>query len=161
MGETGDKSSVNAVAKEVVAETEETPVSVDNEVSSAASQESANDSDGAAGESNETSPVDEATGEVNPAASEESTDSAEPEDAGEQEAEETPEIKVSLTTTSIAILFNDRDLLDVFTLLIYTFCCSSTWVTSLKQHQLTIVSLRQIKPGTASLDILNTTGRLD
>ncbi|CAA3012575.1 cytochrome c oxidase subunit 6b-1-like [Olea europaea subsp. europaea] len=94
VGETGDKSSVNAVAEEVVAETEETPVSVDNEVSSAASQESANDSDGAAGESNETSPVDEATGEVNPAASEESTDSAEPEDAGEQEAEETPEIKL-------------------------------------------------------------------
>ncbi|CAI9786471.1 unnamed protein product [Fraxinus pennsylvanica] len=92
--ETGDKSSVNAVAEEVVAKTEETPVSVDSEVSPDAAEDSGKDSDSDAGESKETIPIDEATGEVNPTASEESTDSAEPEDAGEQEAEETPEIKL-------------------------------------------------------------------
>ncbi|CAA2975157.1 cytochrome c oxidase subunit 6b-1-like [Olea europaea subsp. europaea] len=92
--ETGDKSSVNAVAEEVVEQPEETPVSVDSEVSPAVAEESGKDSDSASGESKENIPVDESTGEVSPAASEESTDSAEPEDAGEQEAEETPEIKL-------------------------------------------------------------------
>ncbi|KAL2512694.1 Cytochrome c oxidase subunit 6b-1 [Abeliophyllum distichum] len=91
--ETGDKSSVDAVAEEV-AKTEETPVSVDSEVSSAAAEESGKDSASAAEESKETIPGDEATGEVNTDASEESTNTAEPEDAGEQEAEDTPEIKL-------------------------------------------------------------------
>ncbi|KAL2538033.1 Cytochrome [Forsythia ovata] len=74
--ETGDKSSVDAVVEEV-AKTEETPISVDSEVSpTAAAEESGKDSASAAEESKETIPGDEATGEVNPDAREESTNTA-------------------------------------------------------------------------------------
>ncbi|KAL0392367.1 UNVERIFIED_CONTAM: Alcohol dehydrogenase-like 2 [Sesamum radiatum] len=83
------KPSVDAPTEEIVQKTEETPTVVDSEVAPAATGGDSEVSDVAAGDSKETSPAD-----ANPAPSEESNDTAESENTNNQEAEETPEIKL-------------------------------------------------------------------
>ncbi|KAK4387706.1 Cytochrome c oxidase subunitb-1 [Sesamum angolense] len=83
------KPSVDAPTEEIVQKTEETPTVVDSEVAPGATGGDSEVSDVAAGDSKETSPAD-----ANPAPSEESSDTAESENTNNQEAEETPEIKL-------------------------------------------------------------------
>ncbi|KAL2242222.1 UNVERIFIED_CONTAM: Cytochrome c oxidase subunit 6b-1 [Sesamum indicum] len=83
------KPSIDAPTEEIVQKTEENPTVVDSEVAPAATGGDSETSDVAAGDSKETSPAD-----ANPAPSEESNDTAESENTNNQEAEETPEIKL-------------------------------------------------------------------
>ncbi|XP_059631314.1 cytochrome c oxidase subunit 6b-1-like [Cornus florida] len=92
------KNPVNAASEEVVTlKTEEIPVAVEStEVAAASAEESSEASNAAAGEGIESTPeADEGVSETVPAAVEESSDSTEQEDSGDQEpAEQTPEIKL-------------------------------------------------------------------
>ncbi|KAL0432681.1 UNVERIFIED_CONTAM: Cytochrome c oxidase subunitb-1 [Sesamum latifolium] len=83
------KPSIDAPTEEIVQKTEETPTVADSEVAPAATGGDSEASDIAAGDSKETTPAD-----ANPAPSEESNDTAESENTNNQEAEETPEIKL-------------------------------------------------------------------
>ncbi|GFS46814.1 cytochrome C oxidase 6B [Actinidia rufa] len=87
------KTPASATSEEVITpKTEETPVEI---VSPAAAEESSGAPSVVTGESNEaTSDAEESVGEATEAAAEESSGNAEPEDLGDQEVEETPEIKL-------------------------------------------------------------------
>ncbi|PSS19574.1 Cytochrome c oxidase subunit 6b-1 like [Actinidia chinensis var. chinensis] len=87
------KTPASATSEEVITpKTEETPVEI---VSPAAAEESSGAPSVVTGESNEATPdAEESVGEATEAAAEESSGNAEPEDLGDQEVEETPEIKL-------------------------------------------------------------------
>ncbi|KAH6755723.1 cytochrome C oxidase 6B [Perilla frutescens var. hirtella] len=85
------KPSVDTAAKETVHKTEETPI--ESEVAPAAG-EGAETTNGASGESKESSPVDDTADSSNSAPSEENSDSTESGNSADQEADETPEIKL-------------------------------------------------------------------
>ncbi|XP_073152898.1 uncharacterized protein [Henckelia pumila] len=81
---------IGAPAEESVQKNEEAPAAVDSEDPPANAEEG---SEASAGESTESSPASEKTDDANPA-SEESNESPESENSVDQEAEETPEIKI-------------------------------------------------------------------
>lgn len=92
------KNPANSTSEEVATpKTEENLVVSTNGVSPAADDESSGASTTTSEESNITTPVaKESASEATEPTAEESSESADQEDSGDQDAEETPEIKVSL-----------------------------------------------------------------
>ena len=155
------KTPASATSEEVVtAKTEETTVDI---VSPADDDESSGALSVVTGESNEATPdAGESVGEATEAAAEESGGNAEPEDSGDQEVEETPEIKVSFTT--LHHNFNSCFPSCVSSSLILSFSYVSIlpWIlfSSLRQHQQISVSQLQINLGIALPVTLSIIGEL-